>query len=255
MKNTISFSEIEQSVYNAVLKAGVILPGDVKESLQKAIADETAHEASAAHGGGTASRGSVVLSKILENLDAAEKMHIPMCQDTGMVIVFADIGTEAPVNLSDIDKAVNSGIESAFLDGFFRKSIVLDPVFNRENTGNNLPAVIYHHLVPGNQLTLQIMLKGFGSENCSGLVMLNPTAGTQGVIDAVTQIVAEAGGKPCPPIIAGIGIGGTADRAMQLSKRALLRDVLDTHPDSGYAELEQKIPQIIRVVLQELRRG
>ncbi|NQT58928.1 MAG: fumarate hydratase [Bacteroidetes bacterium] len=235
MRKTISFSEIEQSVYNAVLKAGVILSGDVKESLQKAVADEAEHEAA------VESRGSAVISKILENLDAAEKMNIPMCQDTGMVIVFADIGTEASVNLSDIDKAVNAGIEAAFLNGFFRKSIVLDPVFHRENTGNNLPAVIYHNLVPGNQLILQLLLKGFGSENCSGLVMLNPTAGIQGIIDAVTKIVEEAGGKPCPPIIAGIGIGGTADRAMQLSKRALLRDVLDKHPDNSYAELEKKI--------------
>ena len=235
MEKTISFSEIEQSVYNAVAKAGVILPGDVKESLQKAAAVEVKHESAAE------SRGSSVIKKILENLDAAEKMHIPMCQDTGMVVVFADIGTEAPVKLSDIDKAINAGIESAFMDGFFRKSIVLDPVFQRKNTGNNLPAVIYHQLVPGNQLTLQIMLKGFGSENCSGLAMLNPTAGIQGVIDTVTKIVSDAGGKPCPPIIAGIGIGGTADRAMQLSKRALFRDVSDEHSDSNYAELEKRI--------------
>jgi len=235
MGKTISFSEIEQSVYNAVVKAGVILPGDVKESLQKAAAVEVKHESAAE------SRGSSVMRKILENLDAAESMNIPMCQDTGMVMVFADIGTEAPVALSDIDTAINSGIETAYKDGFFRKSVVLNPVFNRKNTGNNLPAVIYHKLVPGNKLTLQIMLKGFGSENCSGLAMLNPTAGIQGVIDAVAKIVSDAGGKPCPPIIAGVGIGGTADRAMQLSKRALLRDVADEHPESDYADLERLI--------------
>ncbi len=235
MKKTIGFSEIEQSVYNAVLKAGVVLPGDVKESLQKAVADEAKYEST------VKSRGSAVISKILDNLDAAESMNMPMCQDTGMVIVFADIGTDASVNLSDIDKAVNAGIEAAFSDGFFRKSIVLDPVFDRKNTGSNLPAVIYHQLVPGKQLTLQIILKGFGSENCSGLAMLNPTAGAQGVVDAVAKIVSDAGGKPCPPIVAGVGIGGTADRAMQLSKRALFRDISDKHPDSRYAELEQKI--------------
>jgi fumarate hydratase subunit alpha len=235
MKKRIDFSDIEQSVYNAVCKAGVILPGDVKQSLEKAVTDEADHELS------IESRGSAVIGRILENLDAAEKMHIPMCQDTGMVVVFADIGTEAPVTLSDIDKAINTGIETAYADGFFRKSIVLDPVFQRKNTGNNLPAVIYHQLVPGNQLILQIMLKGFGSENCSGLAMLNPTAGIQGVIDTVTKIVSDAGGKPCPPIIAGIGIGGTADRAMQLSKRALFRDVSDEHHDSNYAELEKRI--------------
>ncbi|MBC8452313.1 MAG: fumarate hydratase [Spirochaetes bacterium] len=235
MKKKIGFGDIEQSVYNAVLKAGVILPEDVKAALQKAYMDE------ASSGSARESRSTSVISKILENLDAAEKMRIPMCQDTGMVIIFADIGTEASVNLSDIDNAVNTGIAAAFSDGYFRKSVVSDPLFGRENTGNNLPAVIYHQLVPGNLLTLQLMLKGFGSENCSGLVMLNPTAGIQGVISAVTGIVAEAGGKPCPPIIAGVGIGGTADRAMQLSKRALLRDVLDRHPDSRYAELEEQI--------------
>lgn len=235
MIKAIGFSEIEQAVYNAVLKSGVILPGDVKEALKKAILNETENETS------IKSRGSAVITKILENLEAAEKMHIPMCQDTGMVVVFADIGTDASVDLSDIDKAVHAGIESAFLDGFFRKSIVLDPVFQRENTHNNLPALIYHQLVPGRQLTLQLMLKGFGSENCSGLAMLNPTAGVQGVIDAVTKIVSEAGGKPCPPIIVGIGIGGTADRAMQLSKRALFRDVMDEHPDNNYAGLENQI--------------
>lgn len=231
MKKTISFEGIEQSVYEAVKNAGVVLSSDVREALQEAAVKEEK----------AGSRGAVVIRKILENLDTAEKMHIPMCQDTGMVLVFVDIGADAPIILSDIDKAVNTGIETAYSDGFFRNSVVKDPVFQRENTGNNLPAVIYHKIVPGNQLTLQIMLKGFGSENCSGLVMLNPTAGTKGIIDAVTMIISAAGGKPCPPIIVGVGIGGTADRAMLLSKRALFRDVLDKHPKSSYAELEKKI--------------
>jgi len=158
-----------------------------------------------------------------------------------MAIVFASIGADAELDLSTLEKDISDGVAAAYAEGHFRTSIVSDPVFARTNTGNNLPVILYLELVPGDQLTLDIMMKGFGSENCSGLVMANPTAGAEGVADAVVEIVTRAGGKPCPPVIVGVGVGGTADRALLLSKKALLRKLDDTHPDERYAALELEI--------------
>ncbi len=230
----ITQARIRETVADAVTKAGVLLPEDVSSALAEAYRAE-----------GEGSVGKRVLGRILENLEAADACSLPLCQDTGMVLVFADIGTGVSADLANLNQAVEEGIVIAYRDNFFRKSIVKEPVFERENTGSNIPAVIYHTLVPGSDLTLHIVLKGFGSENCSALAMLNPTAGPEGVIEAVVRMVRDAGGKPCPPVVVGVGIGGTADRALQLSKRALLRDLTDRNPDNRYAHLEDQLLQAV----------
>ena len=183
----------------------------------------------------------VVLSSILENLELSKTTKIPMCQDTGMFDVFVDIGRENKSNLATIEAAILKACSLASKEGNFRKSVVEEPVFDRNNTKTNLPPIITYNIVDGNDITVNVLLKGFGSENCSSLRMLNPTASKQGVIDAVLEIVQLAGGKPCPPICVGIGIGGTMERAAYLSKRALIRDLEDNNSDSRYRELEKEI--------------
>jgi fumarate hydratase subunit alpha len=164
-----------------------------------------------------------------------------MCQDTGLFLVFADVGRTCPLSFGSIEASIMEGCETAVQQAYFRRSIVAEPVFDRTNTQNNLPPVIWWNLVEGSGLTLRILLKGFGSENCSSVRMLNPTGGKEAVVEAVRQIVQKAGGKPCPPIFVGVGLGGTMDRAAYLSKRALLRDVRQANSDARYAALEQEI--------------
>jgi fumarate hydratase subunit alpha len=186
-----------------------------------------------------------VLRMIIENLQIANDRGIPMCQDTGMVIAFIESGPDVPLSDKEILDALDQGIKIAARDGFFRNSVVDDPVFERTNTGTNLPAVVHWMPTTVRGLRFRLMLKGFGSENCSALKMLNPTAGPDGVVSAVSEMVRSAGGKPCPPIVLGVGIGGTAERALQLSKIALLRKTGEPHPEPAYAELEQRIEEAV----------
>lgn len=183
----------------------------------------------------------IVLNSIIDNLELSKKNNIPMCQDTGMFDVFVDIGRDNKSDISSIEKAIKRACALASEEGDFRKSVVKEPVFDRINTKTNLPAIISYNLVDGSEIKVNVLLKGFGSENCCGLKMLNPTASKQGVIDGVLDIVRKAGGKPCPPICVGIGLGGTMERAAYLSKRALIRDFDDINKDIKYRELESEI--------------
>lgn len=221
---------LEETVYRRMLTAGVELSDDVHDALKMAFEREE-----------SANSGSIVLENILKNLAIAKEKRLPMCQDTGMVLGFVDIGEELTVSLGVIKGAIERGIERAYEDGSFRKSVVAEPVFDRDNTKTNLPAVIYFESVPGDTISVHLLMKGFGSENCSGLEMLNPTKGPSGVEDAVVSIMGKAGGKPCPPVVVGVGIGGTSDRAAILSKRALTRKVGTYHQDPRYAGLERSI--------------
>jgi fumarate hydratase subunit alpha len=182
-----------------------------------------------------------VLEMINENLKLSEEHKIPMCQDSGMIVAFVEIGTEVPLSMQAIEEAINEGSELAIKEGFFRNSVVEEPVFERVNTKTNLPPIIYWNPSKERHLKISFLLKGFGSENCSGLAMLNPTSGPEGVVEAVAEMVQRAGGKPCPPIVVGVGLGGTAERAGYLSKKALLRPVNSVHPEERYAQLEQDI--------------
>jgi len=182
-----------------------------------------------------------VLEMILENIKISHTTRLPLCQDTGMVVGWIAIGPQCQLGMQLIEAAVNAGISEAVVQGYFRNSIVDDPLFDRINTNTNLPAVLHWTTCPTGDLSIALMLKGFGSENCGGVAMLAPTAGEKGVVEAIAAIVRKAGGKPCPPIILGVGLGGTMEHAAWLSKKALYRPVGEPHPEARYAALERKI--------------
>lgn len=237
MNKIITYSEIEEKVSSGLKKAGVNLPEDITA----ALLEMRQHY----HMNFPDSLGEHVLTSIQENLEIAAREQLPMCQDTGLVWALVTLGSEAPVALKDIHAAVYSGVEKAYREGSFRKSMVEEPVFERRNTKNNLPPIIYTEIVEGGVFSIDLLMKGFGSENCSGLVMVNPTSGADGVVSAVLDIVRKGGGKPCPPIVVGVGIGGTADRALYLSKKALTRELGEPHADPRYAALEERITEAV----------
>lgn len=219
---------IYDALYKGILKSGVILPEDVKKTITEAEGMESG-------------LSKTVLSRILENLECAERKCLPMCQDTGMVLLFVEIGQDLDLGRLSLEKIIHRAVEDAYKDGSFRKSVVSDPLNGRINTKNNLPPVVYYDFVPGDKLKISGVLKGFGSENCSRLFMLKPTEGRDKVVDVVLETIRSAGGSPCPPTVLGIGIGGTMDYAAKLSKKALLRELDDVNPDPYYKELEDEL--------------
>lgn len=184
--------------------------------------------------------GQEILDKIIENADIAAKNQVAICQDTGMSVVFLEVGQEVIFVGGDINKAINDGVRKAYERGFLRKSVVLDPL-TRENSGDNTPAVIYYDIIPGDKVKIQVMPKGFGSENMSGIKMLKPSDGVEGVIEFVVDTVKRAGSNPCPPIIVGVGIGGTFEKAALLAKKALLRPLDRRNPHEFYKGLENTL--------------
>lgn len=191
--------------------AHIILPKDVEARIEEAYRDETF------------TGGRLVLKAILDNISIAKEKRIPLCQDTGMFWCLVEIGRACNVKLADIERAIIEAANEASIEGYYRKSVVLDPIYVRENTRTNLPPIISYALKDGDDISISFLLKGFGSENCSSLHMLNPTAGEDGVVEAVVDIMKKAGGKPCPPTFIGIGVGGTMDRAAFLSKKAFFK--------------------------------
>lgn len=218
---------LEEEIKDKVIEASRKLNPDVYEKLKKAYEREDGEE------------GRIVLKAILDNIGIASKTGLPLCQDTGMFWVLVSYASSSPYSLNELVDAVKSALEKAAEEGYFRKSIVSEPVFDRLNTKSNLPAVINIELIEGDVSTVDVLLKGFGSENCSAVRMLNPTAGKDGVVSAVLEMVKAAGGKPCPPMFLGIGIGGSLDRAALLSKKALIAK--REHDDERYDELEEEI--------------
>ena len=182
-----------------------------------------------------------VLDIILENAGIAGKEQIPLCQDTGAAVVILELGQEVHIINGELYTAVNEGVRQGYDKGYLRKSIVSQPCFARVNTRDNTPAMIHTDIVPGDRLKISILPKGGGSENCSRLTVLTPGKGRQGVIDFVVSIVDEVGGNPCPPVIIGVGIGGTTDKTMLIAKRALLRRTGEPNPDPEVADLEREI--------------
>ncbi len=180
-----------------------------------------------------------ILERIIENFEIADEKNQPICQDTGVACVFLKIGQEVHID-GDVTEAVNEGVRQGYGEGYLRKSVVRDPL-DRVNTGDNTPAMLYFELVPGDQLEITVAPKGFGSENMSRIAMLRPSDGLQGVKDFVIKTVEEAGPNPCPPIVVGVGVGGTFDKAAYLAKKALLRDVDRRNADPFYAQLEQEL--------------
>ena len=180
-----------------------------------------------------------ILSQIIENYQIADANDVPVCQDTGMACVFIDVGQDVHIDGS-VEEAIHEGVRQGYTEGYLRKSVVRDPL-DRVNTGDNTPAMIYYQLVPGDQIKITVAPKGFGSENMSQIKMLRPSDGIEGVKDFVVKVVEEAGPNPCPPIVVGVGIGGTFDKAALLAKKALLRPVDERHPSAFYAGLEEEL--------------
>jgi len=182
-----------------------------------------------------------VLDRILENVEIAGKEQIPLCQDTGVAVVTLELGQEVHISGGDLYTAVNEGVRQGYDKGYLRKSIVSQPCFARANTEDNTPAMIHIDIVPGDRLKISVLPKGGGSENCSRLTVLTPAEGRQGVLDFVVNLVDEVGCNACPPVIIGVGVGGTTDKTMFIAKKALLRKVGEPSPDPEVADLEREI--------------
>ena len=230
----ISASRITEVVKRLCIETNCHLPQDVKNCIESSYAAEPWAPA------------REILERIMENYKIADDKNVPICQDTGVACVFLKIGQDVHITGS-IEDAVNEGVRQGYGEGYLRKSVVGDPL-NRVNTGDNTPAMIYYELVPGDQLEITVAPKGFGSENMSQTKMLRPSDGVEGVIDFVAKVVQEAGPNPCPPIVIGVGIGGTFDKAAFLAKKALMRSADQRHPDPYYAQLEQEILEKINAL-------
>lgn len=227
----ISAQRITEVVKRLCIEANCHLPQDMKERIESCRAQET---------WGTAKE---ILDRIVENYNIADANDRPICQDTGMACVFLKVGQEVHVTGSIAD-AVNEGVRQGYSEGYLRKSVVRDPL-DRVNTGDNTPAMIYYDLVPGDQLEITVAPKGFGSENMSQIKMLKPSDGLQGVKDFILKAVEDAGPNPCPPIVVGVGVGGTFDKAAYLAKRALMRPVDRRNPDPFYEKLEEEMLEAV----------
>jgi fumarate hydratase subunit alpha len=184
--------------------------------------------------------GKSILRDIVKNADIAREKEVPMCQDTGMAVIFIDIGQDVHFIEGFIEDAINEGVRRGYEEGFLRKSVVKDPL-NRENTKDNTPAVIHYNIVPGDKVKITLAPKGFGSENMSRSKMLKPSDGIKGVEEFVVETVSLAGPNPCPPIVVGVGIGGTIDKAAQIAKKALTRDLNSSNEKEHIAELEKTL--------------
>lgn len=225
----INVKKITSVVARLFQEACYHLPEDVLDSLKQAREVEESPV------------GREVLDRMLENTDVSAEGKFPLCQDTGMAVVFLELGQEVHIIGGDLHKAINEGVRQGYHEGYLRKSIVRQPFSARINTKDNTPAIIHTDIVLGDRLKISVMPKGGGGENMSRLAMLYPAQGRQGIIDFVVKTVDAAGGNPCPPIIIGIGIGGTAEKTLMLAKKALLRKVGQPHPDGEVAELEKEI--------------
>ena len=185
--------------------------------------------------------GREVLAQLMENNRIAKEEQIPICQDTGMAVLFIEYGDHVVIDGGSFPEAVEEGVRRAYREGYLRKSVVSDPVIDRVNTGDNTPAVVYTDIVPGNTISILAGGKGFGSENMSAIRMLTPSYGMEGVKDFILDTVRKAGPNPCPPIVVGVGIGGTFDKAAQLAKKVTLRSIDTRNPDRRYAALEEEL--------------
>jgi fumarate hydratase subunit alpha len=225
---------LTEAVKRLCIDANRSLPPDVRECIRSFRLQETWPVA------------QDVLDKIIRNFELAEKKQVPICQDTGMACVFLELGADVHIE-GDLNAAVNEGVRQGYQEGYLRKSVVRDPL-NRVNTADNTPAMISVDFVSGDSITITVAPKGFGSENMSRIKMLRPSDGVEGVIDCVVSAVEEAGSNPCPPVVVGVGIGGTFDKAALIAKKALLRPLGTPNPDPFYAELEKKLLEKINAL-------
>ena len=229
----IDAKQITETVAQMCKEAAYYLPDDVYNAMKKARETETSPV------------GQNVLDQIIRNAEIAKAEDRPYCQDTGMTIVFLEVGQDLHITGGLLEDAINAGISKGYTEGYLRKSVVGEPLFNRVNTKDNTPGVIYTKIVAGDKLKITVAPKGFGSENKSGVKMLVPADGVEGVKKAVMDIILHASMNPCPPMVVGVGIGGTMDRAALLSKLALTRSVDERNPMPEYAKLEGELLELI----------
>lgn len=221
--------QIIETISRLCIDSNYYLPDDVKKALETGWEQDPSPQA------------KEVFNRLIENYKLAESEKIPLCQDCGYMVIFADLGQNVQIVGGNFEDAVNEGVRQGYQSGYLRKSVVWDPVFERSNTKDNTPAVLYVNIVPGDQIKFIAAPKGGGSENMSALGMLKPSQGAKGIQDFVVKTVDNAGANPCPPLVVGVGIGGTADKAMQSAKRAILRDLGSKNPDPKFAQLEDDI--------------
>lgn len=224
----INTNAISNAIARLCIEANILLPADVRAALCKARENEDTPVARS------------ILDTLVRNADIAREDRLPICQDTGMAVVFAEIGQEVYISGGLFADAVNEGVRRGYTDGYLRASVVADPI-HRNNTLDNTPAVIYTELVPGDKLTLTVAPKGFGSENMSKIALLKPSDGIVGVENFIVETVRSAGSNPCPPMIIGVGAGGTMDKAALLAKRSLLREIGSENLVPFWNEREKQI--------------
>lgn len=228
----INSADITAAVARLCIDANCFLPADIAAAIQDGKKNEVTDTA------------KETLDVISENAEIARKRKRPICQDTGMACVFVEIGQDVHVN-GDLNKAINDGVAQGYTDGYLRKSVVDDPLFDRKNTGDNTPAIINYDIVPGDQLKITVAPKGFGSENMCMTKMLKPSDGVEGVKQFVLEAVHHAGPNPCPPMVIGVGIGGNFDRVALLAKKAMLKKTDEVNPDERYAKLEKELLEMV----------
>lgn len=221
--------KITEAVEKLAIDANYYLTDDVLCGLKRSITTEESP------------LGKEIIGTIVENAVLAKETDSPICQDTGMAVVFVKLGQDVHVSGGDIYQAIHAGVAKGYTKGYLRKSVVNDPVFARTNTKDNTPAIIHLEIVPGDKIDIMLAPKGFGSENMGALKMCKPSEGVEGVINFVVETVSKAGSNPCPPIVVGVGIGGTMEKATYLAKRSLTRELGAKNPDERYAKLEEEI--------------
>jgi fumarate hydratase subunit alpha len=226
---TVPWRDVVAAVKDLCLAAAYDLPDDVERALKRSLTKEQSP------------LGKSILKSLVENAAIARGRRVPLCQDTGFAVFFVELGSSAVIEGGALTEAINEGVRLGYREGFLRASIVDDPIFRRKNTGDNTPAIIHLSIVSGDRLRIMLAPKGGGCENMSAIAMLKPADGKEGVIDFVVRTVTKAGPNPCPPTVVGVGIGGTAEMAMALAKKALLRPLHEPHADPEYAELEKTI--------------
>ena len=229
---TVNVKDIKETVAKLCKQACYVVTPDLKAAFTKAQTTESS------------SLGKDILGKILQNAKLAEEGVAPICQDTGMTVVFVEIGQDVHIEGGYIEDAINEGVAKGYTEGYLRKSVVAEPLFERKNTTNNTPAVIHTRIVPGDKLKIKVAPKGFGSENKSVLKMLVPADGVEGVKKVFLEAVKYAGPNACPPMTIGVGIGGTMDKAALLAKQAAVRPVDSKNADARYAKLEDELLEL-----------
>ncbi|OMH40616.1 fumarate hydratase [Desulfurobacterium indicum] len=225
----IHVNKIREAVKNLCMDVNYYLPEDVLASFDRGIEKEKSPV------------GRNVFEILKENAAIASEKKIPYCQDTGFAVLFVELGQNVRIVGGDINEAIKEGVAEGYTEGYLRKSIVTDPLFDRKNTGDNTPPIIHYSIVPGDKLKIKMAAKGGGSENMSRLAMLKPADGVEGVKKFVLETVSEAGPNPCPPIIVGVGVGGTFEKVAYLAKKSLMRPIGDRNPDPRYAALEEEL--------------